>query len=147
VHHAIDEHPVVVAYKAEPNAREAIRRTARLEIVAPARVTLGSPVPVVVRVTNTGSRTWRAATPSNVGQVTLGVQVLEPDGRLLVRDHYREPLPSDVASDQQVELRFACPAPSRPGRYLLKFDMVAEGIAWFEAGGSPAETRPLDVTS
>jgi hypothetical protein len=32
-------------------------------------------------------------------------------------------------------------APERPGRYTLKFDLVSEGIDWFERCGSPTTTR------
>ena len=33
------------------------------------------------------------------------------------------------------------PAPERPGRYTLKFDLVSEGIDWFEACGSDDDAR------
>jgi hypothetical protein len=36
-------------------------------------------------------------------------------------------------------------APQAPGRYLLKFDMVSEGVDWFEACGSPTTTKTLFV--
>jgi hypothetical protein len=36
-------------------------------------------------------------------------------------------------------------APTEPGRYALKFDLVSEGIDWFEACGSPTTTRTLVV--
>ena len=43
-------------------------------------------------------------------------------------------------------------APSQPGRYMLKFDLVSEGIDWFEAlrvadddedSGGDLKVRPL----
>ncbi len=33
------------------------------------------------------------------------------------------------------------PLPETPGRYALKFDLVSEGIDWFETCGSPTTTR------
>jgi hypothetical protein len=36
-------------------------------------------------------------------------------------------------------------APEAPGRYTLKFDLVSEGIDWFEACGSPTTTKTLVV--
>ena len=36
-------------------------------------------------------------------------------------------------------------APEQPGRYALKFDLVSEGIDWFEACGSPTTTKTLVV--
>jgi len=36
-------------------------------------------------------------------------------------------------------------APPQSGRYQLKFDLVSEGIDWFEACGSDTTLRPLVV--
>jgi hypothetical protein len=36
-------------------------------------------------------------------------------------------------------------APKEPGRYTLKFDLVSEGIDWFEACGSPITLKQLVV--
>ncbi len=36
-------------------------------------------------------------------------------------------------------------APATPGRYALKFDLVSEGIDWFEACGSQTTTKTLMV--
>ena len=36
-------------------------------------------------------------------------------------------------------------APDAPGRYALKFDLVSEGIDWFERCGSQTTTRALVV--
>jgi hypothetical protein len=37
------------------------------------------------------------------------------------------------------------PAPEQPGRYALKFDLVSEGIDWFERCGSETTIKPLVV--
>ncbi len=34
-------------------------------------------------------------------------------------------------------------APSTRGRYALTFDLVSEGIDWFDAGGSETTVEPL----
>ena len=36
-------------------------------------------------------------------------------------------------------------APDKPGRYRLKFDLVSEGIDWFEACGSETTEKLLIV--
>jgi hypothetical protein len=36
-------------------------------------------------------------------------------------------------------------APLRPGWYALKFDLVCEGIDWFESHGSPVTIKPFMV--
>jgi hypothetical protein len=40
---------------------------------------------------------------------------------------------------------FRVTAPGAPGRYALKFDLVSEGIDWFEACGSPTTIKTLLV--
>ena len=37
------------------------------------------------------------------------------------------------------------PAPAAPGKYKLKFDLVYEGVAWFEEVGSSTTTKDLRV--
>ena len=61
------------------------------------------------------------------------------------RDFHREALPRPVGPGQQVEWEFACPAPPVPGVHHLKFDLVVEGVSWFEAGGSDVVVRRLET--
>jgi hypothetical protein len=42
-------------------------------------------------------------------------------------------------------IRIDLPPLSRSGVYWLKFDMVSEGIDWFEAGGSSAVWKKFKV--
>jgi hypothetical protein len=35
--------------------------------------------------------------------------------------------------------------PPEPGEYLLEFDLVSEGVGWFEMNGSPTVTVALAV--
>jgi len=79
--------------------------------------------------------------------VNLGAQLCAPDGRLLALDHARARarLPHDLAGGASVEIPIEIPAPATPGEYLLKFDLVNEGIDWFERAGSPTTIQPLVV--
>ena len=45
----------------------------------------------------------------------------------------------------QADVPIEVPAPAEPGRYQLKFDLVSEGIDWFEACGSETTMKPLRV--
>ena len=101
---------------------------------------------MTVTATNAGGATWRARSPSGIGHVSLGVQLLDADQRLVTRDYHRVALPHEVASGQTVTLSFQCPVPTEPGRYRLKLDFVAEGITWFETVGSAPSTIPIVVT-
>jgi len=67
------------------------------------------------------------------------------DKRLLNRDFARAFLPHDVRGGESLEMSIEIPAAPSPGRYWLKFDLVSEGIDWFENGGSPVAWREFLV--
>ena len=46
-----------------------------------------------------------------------------------------------------IDVPIDVPIPDAPGRYALKFDLVSEGIDWFEACGSETTTTPLWVVA
>jgi SAM-dependent methyltransferase len=99
----------------------------------------GAPVRVAVSCTNTGRATWLADAhdADGLGTVRVGVQMCDADGRLRDRDWRRLALPRDVPPGDTVLV----PAEmlwSEPGRFALRFDLVSEGVAWFEADASPA---------
>ena len=159
---AMEDHPILLASKTPLGvAGVGPKWAADIEVqtvtsvacgaAAPTRVPATVPatvlptVPMTVSATNRGSARWNAASRTGTGHVTLGIQVLDADGRLLTRDHHREPLPNDVPPGQTVSLTFNCPAPAEPGRYVLKLDLVAEGVTWFETAGSRATSTPLEV--
>jgi len=97
-----------------------------------------------VLVANEGDVIWRAQ--GLAGQVTCGVKICTEDGRLLRDDLGRTNLPHDVAPGEEARLQVRIPALLAPGRYLLKYDMVAEYVTWFEQQGSPTARRVLTVT-
>ena len=68
--------------------------------------------------------------------VRLGAQLLDDTGTLINRDHARAWLPGDIAAGESADVTIDVDIPDRPGRYRLKFDLVSEGIDWFEACGS-----------
>lgn len=144
----MEAHPVIIAAKAARTAATGAGYAAGIVVEqAPERAIAGSLLSLRVRVSNAGPVAWRATDPRGVGHVTLGVQLLDADQRLLVRDHHRVGLPNDIAPEQGAQLAFECPVPSTPGMYHLKFDLVAEGVTWFEAAGSRSVSRPLRVTA
>ena len=61
------------------------------------------------------------------------------------RDYERAWLPASLAPGARTEVPITITAPAEPGRYALKFDLVSEGIDWFEACGSPTTTKTLVV--
>ena len=145
---AMEAHPVIVAAKSPQVPSDDARYSASIVVDESAeRAVAGRPIALRLRVTNVGAATWPARDPNGVGHVTLGVQLLDAGGRLLARDHCRVPLSYDVEPKRSAVLAFECPVPADPGLYHLKFDLVAEGVTWFETTGSPTVSRPLIVQS
>ena len=54
------------------------------------------------------------------------------------------PLPRRVAPGEEVAVHVEIVAPSQPGDYTLRLDLVWENFAWFSAKG--AQTRDVGVT-
>ena len=103
------------------------------------------PLSITTRVKNLSNRPFRAQATYGRRLVRLGAQLLDEQGRMLNRDHARAWLPRDIPAGDSAEVRIEVPGPDKPGRYALKFDLVSEGIDWFEACGSPTTTERLVV--
>jgi SAM-dependent methyltransferase len=99
-----------------------------------------------LRITNTGSVTWKARGRRFGGQVTCGLKICDATGNVLREDLGRTPLPGDVAPGQAIDIEITVPAALPPGDYRLKYDMVVEGVTWFEFQGSPCASRALAVS-
>jgi hypothetical protein len=52
-------------------------------------------------------------------------------------DFVRAWLPGSVAPGESATVEACFHLPTTPGRYLLRLDMVDEGVSWFEQRGSP----------
>ena len=83
-------------------------------------------VPVTLR--NDGSQTWQSQ-----GQlpVRLSYRWWTESGALLLENSLRTDLPHRVEPGHEVRLRAHLHGPRVPGRYVLEWDMVREGDAWF----------------
>lgn len=141
----VEHHPIIVAAKTRPLVRTGREWDAAIQVEGPDHGDHAGGVAMRVAATNRGWGTWKARSGSGIGHVTLGIQLLDAGGRLLVRDYHRVPLPHDVPPGGAVSLAFACPQPREPGDYRLKLDMVAEGVAWFETTGSTPAFSAVDV--
>jgi hypothetical protein len=105
-----------------------------------------TPVPLTARVTNASSRPFRSQSRQNGRRVVrLGAQLTDDRGHVIERDYARAWLPGDLGPGRTTDVRIEIPAPAQPGKYGLKFDLVSEGIDWFESCGSPTITRGLWV--
>jgi len=132
---------------ATPKARIEVGGTSWLDRVgnAPVKATAGQPVAIPTRVTNLSTRPFRAQASYGRRLVRLGAQLCAADGTLLNRDYERAWLPSHLEPGATLEIPVTVTAPETPGRYKLKFDLVSEGIDWFEQNGSPTTVKDLIV--
>ncbi|HEX4565166.1 MAG TPA: hypothetical protein VH138_00995, partial [Vicinamibacterales bacterium] len=62
-------------------------------------------------------------------------------------DCARAPLAADLHPGDSTVVRAVFRAPTEPGMYLLKVDLVEEGVTWFEPAGSKAEMQPIEIAA
>jgi len=117
---------------------------ARIEVAGDLTARPGEPVVVRARVHNLSTRPFPAQATYGRRLVRLGAQLCRSDGTLLDRDFARAWLPTALAGGASVEVPIELAAPP-PGAYRLRFDLVSEGIDWFEACGSEVTSCPLVV--
>jgi hypothetical protein len=105
----------------------------------------GRTVTVRATVSNRSTRPFPAQASYGRRLVRLGAQLCAADGTLVNRDYERAWLPASLPPGARTQVPMTIKAPEAPGRYRLKFDLVSEGIDWFEACGSPTTTKTLVV--
>jgi hypothetical protein len=96
-------------------------------------------------VQNLSTRPFPAQATYGRRLVRLGAQLCDADGAVINRDFARAWLPRALGPGDRADIAIEIPAPELPGRYALKFDLVSEGIDWFEQCGSQTTTRALVV--
>jgi hypothetical protein len=105
----------------------------------------GRPLHVRTRVHNLSARPFPAHATYGRRLVRLGAQLCDAGGTLIDRDFARAWLPETLGPGRTADVRIEIPAPGQPGRYALKFDLVSEGIDWFEHCGSETTMKTLWV--
>jgi hypothetical protein len=112
---------------------------------APIKAAAGEQIAISTQVTNLSNRAFPAHASYGRRLVRLGAQLCDANGELINRDYERAWLPAHVQPGATVEIPITVKAPDAPGRYQLKFDLVSEGIDWFEKSGSPTTVKALVV--
>jgi SAM-dependent methyltransferase len=142
----VEEHPFIIAAKSD--RRRTYPATWRAAIAVesfPSTARAHEAVSFVLSLTNAGTASWPATKAADSGHVRLGLQLLDAESRVIEKDFARFDLPRDVAPGEACRVSGAFNAPAIAGAYGLKIDLVAEGVTWFEPGGSAAEIHPLRV--
>jgi 2-polyprenyl-3-methyl-5-hydroxy-6-metoxy-1,4-benzoquinol methylase/glycosyltransferase involved in cell wall biosynthesis len=130
-----------------PDSRRPGLLRARIELLegGPGRLAPGEALDIELKIENAGDTLWLAGRETRTGIVMPGVRIQDATGNLVSEFHGEPPLPRAVAPGETVTLKIAHAAPQRPGRYRLKFDLVAQHVCWFEDVGSEALTIGFEV--
>jgi hypothetical protein len=106
-------------------------------------VSAGQTFASTVTVRNAGLVPWRSGGDH---PVTLGYCWFDTSADTTrCPERPRTRLPHDVPPGTDVTLVTEVVAPVRPGAYILQWDMVEEGIAWFSGYGAPTGDVRVDV--
>lgn len=132
------------------NAIAGATARARIEMVTslPHKLSLartGCTFRIQTLVRNLSTRPFPAQASYGRRLVRLGAQLCNSDGVLVDRDYARAWLPGTIEAGGLADVPIEIPMPAEAGEYQLKFDLVSEGIDWFEACGSQTTTIPFVV--
>jgi hypothetical protein len=128
-----------------PGATPRARIDVRTLLPGPLRAKKGGKIRVRTRVHNLSTRPFPAQATYGRRLVRLGAQLCDAQGTVIERDYARAWLPATVQPQASASVAIEVPAPATPGQYALKFDLVSEGIDWFERSGSETTLKPLHV--
>jgi hypothetical protein len=129
---------------ATPRARIDIRPPMPGLSALPLIARAGQPLVVRARIHNDSTRPFPADATHGRRLVRLGAQLCLPDGTLVNRDFARARLPQTLDPGRDTDVTIEIP-PIAAGRHALKFDLVSEGVDWFEKCGSPTTLKALWV--
>ncbi len=112
-----------------------------VQVQIPDQIPLGTGATCTFVIRNAGTETWRNTGPN---RVRLGYHWYDTKGNKVAADaDIRTELPRPVRPGETVTLeRVRVVPPPLPGRYILQWDLVEEGRAWFVTWGN----RPYQVT-
>jgi stage II sporulation protein D len=115
-----------------------------LATTTPGQVTIGATLSLNTTVVNYGPRTLSASGPN---MVSLSYHIRKWSGEVVVWDGARGRLPNDIAPFTQVSVPITVPVPQEVGDYVLEWDLVLEGVAWFSTTGIQMKREQFAVVS
>ena len=98
-----------------------------------------NPYGLAVSVENAKKAAAAALDEARKGNWKMAVAVVDTGGTLV----YYEKMDNTQIGSADIAIEIS--APETPGRFALKFDLVSEGIDWFERCGSPTTNRSVLV--
>jgi hypothetical protein len=102
----------------------------------------GERVQLHFRIKNSGREVWSSR---GKNPCLLSYHLLDREGKIIKYDNPRFPFPRKVSPAQTVEMTITVSSPLEEGEYILEFDLLREGIAWFKDYGSETSKIILSV--
>lgn len=115
-------------------------------VPVPATLKPGERVEVPVTVKNTSTTPWPANGRGELYVVRLSHRWLKPRGAVVADfADRRAEVPGVVNPGGSVTVSAALVAPTQPGKYVVQFDLVHEGVAWFADRGAAKSFTEVKV--
>ena len=108
----------------------------------PGVATIGASLLLSVRVSNYGARAWPAG---GSNPVHVSYHILTSGGGIVTWDGQRGVLAADLGVGQSAVVQVPVSLPSSIGGYLIAWDLVQEGVAWFSTLGVPRLQESVSV--
>lgn len=124
-----------------PRSHTALIRTTVPAVASPS----GAMFDLPLTVTNPTETVWLKEGWRGRGCVRAGAHLMSAAIEMLELDYGRADLPRDILPGASACVSLRLRAPANPGRYVVRIDMVNEGISWFERHGSRVVDVLLDV--
>jgi hypothetical protein len=105
----------------------------------------GRALQVRTRVHNLSTKPFPADATYGRRLVRLGAQLCTAKGALINRDFARAGLPQTIEGGGAADISLTFPPLAEAGRYSITFDLVSEGVDWFERCGSETTVKTLWV--
>jgi hypothetical protein len=94
------------------------------------------------RIKNTGREVWSSRGKNSC---LLSYHLLDEQEKIIKYDNRRFPLSEKISPARTVEMTITVSSPLEEGKYILEFDLLREGIAWFKDYGSKTSKITLSV--
>jgi SAM-dependent methyltransferase len=146
----LDGHHYILLFAGDPQPTTARPKRLRAVIAADqlsVNMRAGQPRRLTIDLYNAGDTTWLHQ-PNQPGWTRLGAHLHRsgPARPLVDFDWVRAPLPMDVLAEGRVRIAVELPPIAEDGDYLVVFDLVIEGSAWFAERGSLTLEIPCIVS-
>jgi 4-amino-4-deoxy-L-arabinose transferase-like glycosyltransferase len=113
----------------------------------PQQLRVGQKIQLSISVKNASNTPWAAGDRSGAPfRVAVGNHWLDRDGKVIVNDDGRNPLPRDLPPGATLTMPLTINAPRRSGQYLLELDLLQEGVSWFGLRGSNTWRGLVEIT-